>query len=156
MLCQSCAFENPKDSRFCRRCGIAIQSQTASPSQEKFTYDPPDPYSWKEDDVNDVDDRGVRQRSAPPETLPPPIRVGVPQRNGDVHVTGILAPQHQGIMCPQCGGQMALSPVKKVSSSGWIVFVILLIFFFPLAWVGLLIKKNVYFCLSCNTIIEAN
>ena len=51
---------------------------------------------------------------------------------------------------------MALSPVKKVSSSGWIVFVILLIFFFPLAWVGLLIKKNVYFCLSCNTIIEAN
>ncbi len=155
MLCTSCDFENPPRSRFCRKCGAPIEDQTVALNQDKFSSNPPDPYSWREDEVNDVDEHGVRQRSNPPQPPPPPVRVGVPQRDGSIEVTGILAPQHQGIMCPRCGGQMALSPVRKVSNGGWLVFVILLIFIFPLAWIGLLIRKDVYFCLSCNMVIEA-
>ena len=154
MICHSCKFENPHNSRFCRRCGIALEDQSAI-NEERFSYDPPDPYSWKGDDVNDVDDRGVRQRQAPPQPAPPPIRVGV-KEGGEIRVTGILAPQHQGLVCPSCGGQMALSPIKRVSGAGWVVFGVLLVLFFPLAWIGLLIKKDIVFCLNCNSLFEMN
>lgn len=156
MICHSCKFENPHNSRFCRRCGIALEEQSAI-NEEKFSYDPPDPYSWRGDDVNDVDERGVRQRPAPAQPPPPPVRVGSITDEGKAQRGGGgLARQHQGLVCPYCGGQMALSPIQKVSGAGWAVFVVLLIFFFPLAWIGLLIKKNVVFCLSCNAMLESN
>jgi hypothetical protein len=40
---------------------------------------------------------------------------------------------------------------RKISTAGWITFAVLLVFFFPLFWIGLLIKEDVHICPACNT-----
>jgi hypothetical protein len=153
--CHSCEFDNLPRSNYCRRCGNSLEEVTVAIEQENYPKSPPEPYSWKEDEVGDVDERGVRQRSRPPEAPTPPVRVGGGgRRQPEMEITGVLARQHQGLFCPYCGGQMAVSPIKKVSGAGWLTFVLLLIFVFPLAWIGLLIRKDVAFCLSCDATLD--
>jgi hypothetical protein len=43
---------------------------------------------------------------------------------------------------------------RRISTAGWITFAVLLVFFFPLFWIGLLIKEDVRICPACNTKIS--
>nr|AUN37236.1 hypothetical protein [uncultured bacterium] len=38
---------------------------------------------------------------------------------------------------------------RRISTAGWITFAVLLVFFFPLFWIGLLIKEDVPVCSNC-------
>jgi hypothetical protein len=55
-----------------------------------------------------------------------------------------------GYRCPRCANQLLPKVVRKISTTGWVVFSILLVVFFPLFWVGLLIKEDIRVCSICN------
>jgi hypothetical protein len=52
--------------------------------------------------------------------------------------------------CPECGSREAPFVRQKVSSAGWAVFAVLLLFCFPLCWVGLLITEGQRECYDCG------
>jgi hypothetical protein len=58
------------------------------------------------------------------------------------------APAYQ---CPRCGSVVPPITKRRVSKGGWAAFVILLILFFPLCWVGLVFQRESYqVCGHCN------
>jgi len=52
--------------------------------------------------------------------------------------------------CPYCHSTGPAHITQKISIGGWICFAVLLIAFFPLCWVGLLMKKYYYACGRCS------
>jgi DNA-directed RNA polymerase subunit M/transcription elongation factor TFIIS len=56
--------------------------------------------------------------------------------------------------CPYCGSRARPNCRSDVSQSGWIMFVVLLIVFCPLCWIGLLQKENVYSCADCGARLD--
>ncbi len=42
-------------------------------------------------------------------------------------------------------------PAVKTSTGGWVAFFVLLVFCFPLCWIGLLQKDNIWKCGRCYT-----
>ena len=55
-----------------------------------------------------------------------------------------------GFRCPYCQSPAGSYYVSKISSQGWIVMLILLLFCLPLFWIGLLMKEETYYCRSCQ------
>ena len=55
-----------------------------------------------------------------------------------------------GYRCPRCASQALPNVVRKISTAGWITFAVLMVAFFPLFWIGLLIKEDVRVCPVCN------
>ena len=58
---------------------------------------------------------------------------------------------HQPFRCPRCMSQYIPRIERRISTAGWITFAVLLVFFFPLFWIGWLIKEDVRVCQSCNS-----
>lgn len=58
--------------------------------------------------------------------------------------------------CPTCGLPQAKKISSKVTVVGWIVFCAVLVIFFPLCWVGLLIREPVLRCQRCRNTIPPN
>ena len=52
--------------------------------------------------------------------------------------------------CPYCGTTLTPFTISKVSSGGWVVFALMLLFCFPLFWIGLLMKDNHQICSQCR------
>lgn len=59
-------------------------------------------------------------------------------------------PQRRGYECPFCGSTEPPATRKEISVGGWIVFAVMLLFCFPLFWIGFLIKDEKYFCYDCR------
>ena len=55
-----------------------------------------------------------------------------------------------GHRCPRCGTPSLPEVRKKISSDGWLVFIILLFLCTPFFWVGLLMKKTYSVCPVCQ------
>lgn len=52
--------------------------------------------------------------------------------------------------CPYCHTYAPVRIEKKISTVGWVVFVILLFLFLILCWIGLLIKEEYRVCSNCG------
>jgi DNA-directed RNA polymerase subunit RPC12/RpoP len=52
--------------------------------------------------------------------------------------------------CPYCGSTAAPYYTNVISQAGWITFALLLVFCFPLFWIGLLITEPQRMCSDCN------
>jgi hypothetical protein len=155
--CQNCGQINNYGSNFCRFCGSQIvMSQSQRQDSSPYEYKAPRPYVWKTDEfqlppnnsakktgqINQV--QPLTNFSAPsqPQSVPlPPPLPNAAYRQPNVYY---------GYRCPRCGTQNAPYLTKKISSAGWIVFAILLVAFFPLFWIGFLIKEDVKVCSVCN------
>jgi predicted RNA-binding Zn-ribbon protein involved in translation (DUF1610 family) len=63
-----------------------------------------------------------------------------------------LEPRRDGVgfRCPFCGTDEWPDVDSKVSTGGWVLFVGLLIFCFPLCFLGLLVKEEYRACSSCG------
>jgi LITAF-like zinc ribbon protein len=59
------------------------------------------------------------------------------------------------LLCPYCGNSAPAITNSKISTGGWVTFVVLLIIFFPLCWIGLLIKEQYRVCSRCGSRIAA-
>jgi hypothetical protein len=58
------------------------------------------------------------------------------------------------VRCPFCAWTGVPIKNKKTTTGGWVLFAILLIFFFPLCWIGILIRETKHRCGSCLGIIS--
>jgi LITAF-like zinc ribbon domain len=52
--------------------------------------------------------------------------------------------------CPYCGTNSPPFIISKISSGGWVVFALMLLFCFPLFWIGLLMKDHHQICAQCR------
>jgi RNA polymerase subunit RPABC4/transcription elongation factor Spt4 len=135
--CGKCGQMNMAESHFCRFCGARMPAPQAV--AEPFTHAaPPRPYSWKTDEF---------------QTKPEARRTqgGIPQM-GTVGPPAYQQPANlsQPYRCPHCLSQFLPRVEKRISTAGWITFAVLLVFFFPLFWIGLLIKEDVRICPTCT------
>jgi DNA-directed RNA polymerase subunit RPC12/RpoP len=88
----------------------------------------------RDDDQDDEDDRPRRSRRS--------------EREDDDDRDE--RPSRGGYRCPYCGTRRPPIVRQQVSQTGWIVFVLLLIFTVCLFWIGLLIKEDVRVCSECG------
>lgn len=159
--CQNCGKLNSPDTNFCRFCGtkfIAFQPQPKPPHLppppvdiSPFDHQAPGPYSWKTDEFQTQNEaRTTRQtgyvqsrtsqfEAANAGYRPAPLMHQPPQQFS------------HGFRCPHCTSQLIPRMEKRISTAGWITFAVLLVFFFPLFWIGLLIKEDVPVCQTCNS-----
>lgn len=147
--CQNCGQVNTQTSNFCRFCGTKfLQSQYQNGNN--FEFSPPRPYAWKTDEFKISESKARKPKQinqvrpfAPPAPLPQ-------QTNPQMHV--YQQPNHpaQNYHCPRCASQLFPMYERKISTAGWIVFAVLLVTFFPLFWIGLLIKEDVRICPVCK------
>lgn len=134
--CENCGQGNAAESQFCRFCGTRFLVRQPMP-QQNYDYQAPRPYSWKTDEFQTQAES--RKASAAGASAPQPLAARDPQ-----YMTG-------NYRCPNCMSQFLPRVERRISTTGWIVFAVLLVVFFPLFWVGLLIKEDVHVCPSCNT-----
>ncbi len=52
--------------------------------------------------------------------------------------------------CPYCHYTGPARIGQKIATAGWVFFGVVLILFFPLCWIGLLMKNNYYACGRCG------
>lgn len=146
--CQSCGQANNDLSNFCRFCGINF---TQAQKQEDYDFSPPRPYTWKTDEfeISKAKQRetqefhfgGQKQETSP-------VNQNPFQTQQMVYQKPYGAMQTRG--CPRCGSPIAPRIEEKISTAGWIVFAVLLVTFFPLFWIGFLIKEQVAVCPMCS------
>lgn len=149
--CQNCGQVNNYGSNFCRFCGTRMTagqppqaSPPPKPQNQSYEYNPPRPYSWKTDEfqVQDAKARKAQEinRVQPLSNFSQPQHLAYqqPQAVG------------QGYRCPRCGTQNLPIISKKISTAGWIVFAVLLIFTLFFFWIGLLMKEEVRVCPVCG------
>ncbi len=147
--CQNCGQVNTETSNFCRFCGTKfLQSQLSNGNNYDFSP-PPRPYSWKTDEFQISENKPQKtqpiNRVQPlVNPMPPPPRpqsLAYPQQHNNMTY---------GYHCPRCASQLLPRYERKISTAGWIVFSVLLVVFFPLFWIGLLIKEDVRVCPVCS------
>lgn len=151
--CQNCGQTNNYGSNFCRFCGTRmVIPQNAQPLEEEKTSQPR-PYMWKTDEFQVKEHPARRtQEIRQVQPLNQPVMIN-PQMSQPL---AYQRPAHlaPGYHCPRCGTQQLPLISKKISSAGWILFAVLLVFFFPLFWIGLLIKEEIRICPVCNVRIS--
>lgn len=147
--CTNCGQVNTDTSNFCRFCGTKFL-QTQMSNEGNYEYSPPRPYSWKTDEFQ-VGDRKPPKNQQPNRVQPLPNPYAT---NQSVPPPALAYQQPQnvayGYRCPRCASQAMPKVVRKISTAGWVVFAVLLVMFFPLFWIGFLIKEDARFCPVCN------
>lgn len=53
--------------------------------------------------------------------------------------------------CPYCGTYRPPFVKRTTKTAGVVVFVLLLILFVPLCWIGLLMRETKRICIDCNS-----
>ena len=157
MHCQNCGQFNTQASNFCRFCGTKFTSMQYSgsnhykplpnPAPVNFEYAPPRPYSWKTDEYQLPDDKAPKAKTI--NRVQPLANFQSPQ-NGAVQPFQQPGAVSHGFNCPRCHSQLYPRVTRQMSTAGWIVFAVLLVTFFPLFWIGFLIKDEVRVCPVCN------
>ncbi|MBA2620489.1 MAG: hypothetical protein H0U87_04750 [Acidobacteria bacterium] len=153
--CQNCGRTSNFGNNFCRFCGTKFLVNQVS-KIESFEQQPPRPYAWKTDEFQIADDQPKPKTTQinqvqplgnqNPIFNPPPFQPPQPLAYQKPHP---VASANYKTYCPRCAGQIFRAE-RKVSTAGWIVFAVLMVVFFPLFWIGLLIKEDVRICQNCN------
>jgi DNA-directed RNA polymerase subunit RPC12/RpoP len=63
-------------------------------------------------------------------------------------------PRPRYVECPYCGTTEPPREVSEISQGGWITFALLLVFFFPLCWIGLLMTETRLKCSDCGARLD--
>lgn len=151
--CRNCGKINAAESHFCRFCGTKLAAPAKAtppppppaPVNNPYDLPQPQPYSWKTGEFGRSQDaRSTAQIErgtgyVAPLYNQPASLVQQPQP----HIAQLFR-------CPNCMAEMMPRLERKISTTGWVVFAVLLVTVFPLFWIGLLIKEDVPFCQRCN------
>lgn len=151
--CRNCGKVNAAESHFCRFCGTKLAGLAGGASQptpqpsmpSPYDLPQPQPYAWKTDEFKRSHDARKTDQFDRATGLVAPLY------SQPTHLT--YQPPNQVAQlfrCPNCTAEMMPRLERKISTTGWIVFAVLLVTVFPLFWIGLLIKEDVAFCQSCN------
>jgi RNA polymerase subunit RPABC4/transcription elongation factor Spt4 len=123
--CRNCGQLNDDAVRICRYCGTGLAPNAQATQQEQAYRPPPPSYGWAE--------------SAPLTPQPQPYVAPPPAPAATA-----------GYRCPRCGAAYLPSGESKISSEGWLIFILLLFFCVPLCWIGLLMKQETRVCPVCH------
>jgi hypothetical protein len=150
--CQNCGQNNNTGSQFCRFCGTKFLVQQPM-AQDNYDFQAPRPYSWKTDEYQTQSEPRTAKQAERVQPLNDPRMAA---QNYGAQPLAYRAPQQfaGNYRCPNCMSQFLPRTERRISTAGWITFAVLLVFFFPLFWIGLLIKEDVHVCPSCNIQIK--
>ena len=56
--------------------------------------------------------------------------------------------------CDRCGSTARPYRTQVITEGGWILFAVLLVFFFPLCWIGLLMTETEWRCADCRARLD--
>ncbi len=148
--CSNCGKVNAGESNFCRFCGTKFTFQQTA-RDNPYDYAAPRPYVWKTDEFQTQNEaRRTASVDRPPVVNAPIASFGPPQYQPQ-HLAYQPSPQLSPYFhCPHCASQLEPRVERRISTAGWITFAVLLVFFFPLFWIGLLIKEDARVCWTCN------
>ncbi len=153
ITCQNCGNTNNPESHFCRFCGTKfLVQQPFSPAQNNpYDFSAPKPYAWKTDEFQTQNEARKTMNSSGTSPINSQFQLGQTANVGQR--LGFRAQQDlsQPYRCPHCMSQFLPRIERRISTAGWITFSLLLVFFFPLFWIGLLIKEDTRMCPSCNS-----
>lgn len=171
--CYKCGQGNALESNFCRFCGNRLPQgqqqnnyipQPNGNSEKAGNYEitPPRPYSWKTDEFQLEKETSAR-KTQQINNFKPPAELNAPalhplmtnQYEQQPHQQQQMAQYQQanmsyGYRCPRCATQLLPKIVRKISPVGWVLFAVLLVTFFPLFWIGFLVKEDTRICPVCN------
>ncbi|MBK9031926.1 MAG: hypothetical protein IPL61_11470 [Myxococcales bacterium] len=137
MICPTCEVASAPGAVFCARCGASFVGLRDLP---------PEPYRAQGASAP----QPYQPQPYPPQPYPPqpyPPQPYPPQPYAMVPVMPMaMAPWR----CMRCGYAGQAMMVQKISSGGWVLFAVLLLFFFPLCWIGLLMKDTRCQCPMCR------
>lgn len=147
--CQNCGNINSAESNFCRFCGTKFVVSQPVP-QQGYDYSPPRPYVWKTDEFQTQNE--PRKTSGALRGQPATSPFSDHNQNYQPQQLAYSQPSpfEQPYLCPHCMNRFPLRFERRISTTGWIVFAVLLVVFFPLFWIGLLIKEDVWVCQACH------
>lgn len=139
--CPNCGHDNNEDVNFCRFCGtkIFVPQHQRSP---QYNYSPPRPYAWKTDEFQTQTEPRMDNDAQAPAPLQQ-VYSGQPLYNNYQAMDG-------GYHCPRCGTTYLPVMERRVSTAGWVVFSVLLVFTLIFFWIGLLMKENAAVCPVCK------
>lgn len=166
--CQNCGKLNTPETNFCRFCGTKFHFAQKMPDNPYDYSPPPRPYAWKTDEFQTQNEP---RKTVPIDRIQP--QTGQPMQPGPMHPGQSYKPaplanytqggQYGGQMaqrpgyaidgnyhCPNCGSSYLPIMERRISTAGWIVFAVLLVFTFIFFWVGLLMKEDVGVCPVCR------
>jgi hypothetical protein len=132
MLCARCGSRNDATSIVCKECGAGLSGEQTSSSRVERIINEPEPSTR-------------HQANYPPPQQHWPNTPPVMQMPAMV-----LPPPPVGYRCPFCQSPNPPFIAQKVSVGGWITFVVMLLFCFPLCWIGILMKENYRICSTCG------
>ncbi len=149
--CQNCGKLNTPETHFCRFCGTRFAVQQVPRVQNPYDYSSPRPYAWQTDEFQTQNEA----RKTIPIDNAQQLTNQLNRTNQSYRPAPLTYqqayPLSGPIHCENCGGQYMPRIERRISSAGWITFAILLIVFFPLFWIGLLIKEEVAVCQVCDS-----
>lgn len=168
MHCQNCGQVNTQSGNFCRFCGTkfgAMQysntnnsnfsnyngnnyNPLTSAAAESYENAPPRPYSWKTDEYQLPEDKAPKAKTI--NRVQPLANFQAPPNAGMQTFQQNAPAMSHNFNCPRCNSQLFPRVTRQISTAGWVVFAVLLITFFPLFWIGFLIKEDVRICPVCN------
>jgi hypothetical protein len=125
--CQNCGQANADIARICRYCGTQLQRAPAGyaePAPPPGSYVPP--HSWQSGALS-------QHQSSPPMPPQPAPRLSA-----------------TNFRCPHCGTDAPPLVARRISTAGWVVFGLMILFCFPLFFIGLLIKEEYRQCSWCR------
>jgi RNA polymerase subunit RPABC4/transcription elongation factor Spt4 len=148
MQCQNCGQINTATTNFCRFCGTRFPPAQFS-GGGNYEFEPPRPYAWKTDELKIADSRARKSKQI---NQVQPLDNFINNHSAKPQPLAYRQPHNMAHtqICPRCANQQMPRFERKVSTAGWIVFAVLMVVFFPLFWIGLLIKEDVRFCSVCN------
>jgi len=163
--CSNCGQFNNAESNFCRFCGTKfnvtnphqpLPQPQQQPPAAGYDYSPPRPYSWQTDEfqTSKPEARKTQQiNQVQPLNVQFPGAANQNYQQPQAQPLAFRQPQplSAAYRCPRCMSNLHPRLERKISSGGWITFAVLLVFFFPLFWIGLLIKEDTHVCPACNT-----
>lgn len=141
MFCSRCGVLNEQAAVLCTNCGVGLPGREASRSRVDRIINPSIPP--RDSSTTPLPPRAAPvqepQRARPQWPNVPPPMPGLP-----VYAPPVI------VGCPHCHSPYPPVLMQKISSAGWIVFVIMLVMCVPLCWIGLLIKEDYRVCATCG------
>jgi hypothetical protein len=141
--CQNCGHSNSPDCNYCRFCGTKITVPIGQPQRgTQYNYAPPRPYAWKTDEFQTQAEARKNLEASPAA----PVQQYYPDQLSYYQ----YAAMDGSYRCPRCGTSYLPVIERRVSSAGWIVFSLLLVFTLIFFWIGLLMREDVAVCPVCR------
>src|SRR4030095_16147280 len=122
--CQNCGNFNSAESNFCRSCGTKFVISQPAP-QQGYDYSPPRPYVWKTDEFQTQNE--PRKTGTVPHNQP---TNPFPNHNYQAQPLVYRQPnplEQQPYLCPNCMNRFPPRFERRISTTGWIVFAVLLV-----------------------------